>query len=142
MTTKPGLMGASKTPRKNLPAASPGKLVAAPVQASTTPATCKFWFEDKKGWLTPEYEVDGQEFSSGELLHEIIGRILGDQVPKVEERDQHTVLGPLEICLLYKTIRSCGTKSLSELVATLGEEKASYILINQLDAVYNDEDRR
>jgi hypothetical protein len=37
MITRPGLIGASKTPRRNRPVARPGKLVAALVQARTVP---------------------------------------------------------------------------------------------------------
>lgn len=119
MTINPGLRGASNTPRKNRPMASPVKLVAAPEQARATPgARGQREVLDRRCCvnvpLTPQDEVHSQVFAGGKFLHQVVGRVFCNQIPNVKQGHQQAVMCTLEVRLVNHAIRRCSTKCLEK----------------------------
>lgn len=114
MTMRPGLRGASKTPRKNRHTARPAKFVAAPEHARTIPVSSQHMsiIKERKDAPTPQNEVDSDVLSCRKLLHQEVGRVLGNQIPNVEQSHQQTVFLTLKVGLLNKAIGCCSGKCL------------------------------
>jgi hypothetical protein len=65
-----------------------------------------------KGHGTPQDKVDSNILPSGKALHQIVCRILRDEVSNVEYTDQEAEFLANEVCLRDDTVRRCSGDSL------------------------------